>query len=186
MSRIVLAIKLLFLTIFSTAIYEAVSDAYNRVAAGGPPVPPKAPATTPEPAPKKQGKTPTDAGIPIGAVTSVLSLLQREARFIDFLMEDIEAYSDAQVGTAARGVHRGCRKALEEYIEIKPVRTENEGDSLTVEAGFDPYAVRLVGNLTGEPPYNGVLRHHGWRVVKANLPQTSANQDIVMPAEVEI
>jgi len=103
-------------------------------------------------------------------------------------MEDIEAFADAQVGAAARTVHRGCRKALQDYVELSPVRTEKEGDRLIVEAGFDPSAIRLSGNLSGHPPFQGVLRHHGWRVVRASLPEPPASQDlsIVTPAEVEI
>lgn len=136
---------------------------------------------------KKPGR-PEVAAPNLGAVAAVLSLLQREARFVDFLMEDVEAYSDAQIGAAARGVHRGSRKALKDYVELQPVRSEKEGEPLTVEPGFDPSAIRLSGNVSGDPPFQGVLRHPGWRVVKANLPVPPSRHDesIVMPAEVEI
>ena len=39
----------------------------------------------------------------------ILAILQRDGRFVDFLMEDLGAYSNEQVGAAVRDVHRGCR-----------------------------------------------------------------------------
>ncbi len=31
--------------------------------------------------------------------------------------------------------------------------------------------IRLTGNVVGEPPFNGTLRHHGWRVREVKLPE---------------
>src|SRR5947208_14830319 len=90
----------------------------------------------------------------------LLSLLQREGRLIDFCEEDLTGFSDAQVGAAARTVHDGCRKALREAIALAPVRSEPEGSPVTVPPGFDAQAVRLTGNVSGNPPFSGVLRHH--------------------------
>ncbi len=106
----------------------------------------------------------------------VLALLQREGRLIDFVEEEIAAYSDAQIGAAARTVHDGCRKALREYVKLEPVRIEAEGAPIEIPAGFDPQAVRLTGNVVGNPPFRGVLRHHGWR----------SPDGVVAPAEVEL
>lgn len=181
--RVVLAFKLFFLILFRGDVAAAMRTAYERLRAGQPAV---APAKEPT---GKQKAAPTDVkASELGTVASVLALLQREARFVDFLMEDVEPYGDAQVGAAARTVHRGCRKALQEYVQVTPVRAEKEGDALTVESGFDPGAIRLTGHLVGDPPFQGVLRHHGWRLLKANLPAPLPNQDatIVMPAEVEV
>lgn len=105
-----------------------------------------------------------------------LAALQREGRLIDFCEENLAGFSDAQVGAAARTVHDGCRKALQAMTALAPVRTEAEGASLEIPAGFDPRAVRLTGNVVGNPPFKGVLRHHGWR----------AGDEIVAPAEVEL
>lgn len=180
---------MLFLIIFNRSVAEAVAAAYDGLqcrSAGG--KPPTATASLPS---NRTGKKPSRGGAAdpgLGAVAAVLSLLQREARFVDFLMEDIDPYPDASVGVAARSVHRGSRKALKEYIELQPVRSEKEGDTLTVEPGFDPSAIRLMGKVTGNPPFQGVLRHPGWRIVKANVPTPPPQQDrsIVMPAEVEV
>ncbi|MBF0567519.1 MAG: DUF2760 domain-containing protein [Nitrospirae bacterium] len=117
-----------------------------------------------------------------------LMILQKKGRLIDFLQEDISGYDDKQIGHAIRAIHAGCREALMEYMKIEPVRHEQEGHEVTVGAGFDPSSVRLTGNVTGQPPFRGVLRHCGWRVVATSLPETSEGHDlsIVEPAEVEI
>jgi len=183
--RLVLAIKVFFAVLFNARTAELVREACARAKAGQPA--PKAAAPT-----KPEGKAKaaaTEVKAPdLGPVAAVLSLLQREARFVDFLMEDVDAYGDAQVGAAARSVHRGCRKALQDYVKLQPVRLEKEGDRLTVDPGFDPAAIRLTGNLVGNPPFQGTLRHHGWRIEKANLPAPPQGPDpgIVQPAEVEI
>jgi hypothetical protein len=118
----------------------------------------------------------------------LLSLLQREGRLVDFLQQDIAAFPDADVGAAARVVHEGCRRALKSHAEITPVRTEDEGARVQLPAGFDADAVKLVGEVRGEPPYGGVLRHRGWRAVKLQLPSVVGDFDarILAPAEVEL
>lgn len=124
---------------------------------------------------------------PDGAL-QLLGLLQREARFIDFIQEDVAAYPDADVGAAARLVHEGCRKVLSDNFSIDPVREEEEGSAITLPEGFDAAAVRITGNVVGEPPFNGHLTHRGWRVVETRLPKLSGSHDlhIVAPAEVEL
>jgi hypothetical protein len=107
---------------------------------------------------------------------NVLAALQREGRLIDFCEEDLAGFSDAQIGAAARTVHDGCRKALRGFLALEPVRPEAEGASVEVPSGFDPRALRLTGNVVGNPPFRGVLRHHGWR----------AGETVIAPAEVEL
>jgi hypothetical protein len=123
----------------------------------------------------------------IGAL-QLLGLFQREGRLVDFLSESIEAYDDAAIGAAVRDIHRGCKKVLEEHMGVEPVISGDENDSITVDKGFDPARIRLVGNVVGEPPFKGVLRHHGWRAVKVELPVPSdgLDQTVVAPAEVEL
>jgi Domain of unknown function (DUF2760) len=118
----------------------------------------------------------------------LLSLMQREGRLVDFLQQDIADYADADVGVAARVVHEGCRKALRAHADIEPVRPEEEGARVKLEAGFDADAVKLVGDVKGQPPYAGVLRHRGWRAKKLALPELLGGHDarILAPAEVEL
>jgi hypothetical protein len=118
----------------------------------------------------------------------LLSLLQREGRLVDFLQQDITSFPDADVGVAARVVHDGCRRALRSHATIEPVRPEEEGARVKLERGFDADAVKLVGDVRGEPPYAGVLKHRGWRVAKLELPEIVGDHDarILAPAEVEL
>jgi hypothetical protein len=116
----------------------------------------------------------------------LLALLQRDGRLVDFLQEDISSYGDADVGAAARVVHDGCAKSLNEYLTLEPLRTEAEGARITLPAGFDPSAVRLTGNVAGQPPFTGALRHHGWKVASVQLPTGDADVTVVAPAEVEL
>jgi hypothetical protein len=122
------------------------------------------------------------------AALQLLSLLQREGRLVDFLQQDIASFPDADVGVAARVVHEGCRKALRTHATIEPVRSEDEGARVTLAAGFDADAVKLVGEVKGEPPYTGVLRHRGWRAKRLELPGLVGDHDahVLAPAEVEL
>ncbi len=119
----------------------------------------------------------------------LLAILQRKGRLIDFLHEDLRAFDDAQIGAAVRSIHAGCSEALAEHVELAPVMQEAEGSAVTVAPGFDAQAVRLTGNVVGDPPFKGALRHRGWRVVRVNLPARMPGQGqekILAAAEVEV
>jgi len=118
----------------------------------------------------------------------MLALLQRDGRLIDFVMEDLGAYGDAQIGAAVRDVHAGCRGVLTRYVMLEPILSGKEGERTSVSQDVDPAAVRLVGNVTGRPPFPGTLLHRGWRATKMELPPLGApaGRRIVAPAEVEV
>lgn len=136
----------------------------------------------PQPAPTIIKESSPDAAL------QLLGLLQRNARFVDFVEEEIKGYSDADIGAAARIVHEGCRATLRDHFTIRPVRSEAEGARITLAPGFDAAAVRLTGNVVGEAPFTGSLTHRGWRVEEVKLPQLVKTHDarIVAPAEVEL
>ena len=119
---------------------------------------------------------------------ALLALLQREGRFVDFVRDSVEGASDADIGAAAREVHRGCRKVLDQHLSFEPVMPGEEEARVEVPKGFDPAEIRLIGEAKGEPPYKGTLRHHGWRVVDAKLPSLAEGVDrtVIAPAEVEL
>jgi hypothetical protein len=152
-----------------------------------------APAPTPAPAPAPQPK-PQAAPAPVlkeatpDAALQLLGLLQRDARFVDFVEEDIKNYSDADIGAAARLVHDGCRATLREHFTIRPVRDEAEGSRVTLAEGFDATSIRLTGNVVGKAPFNGSISHRGWRVDDVRLPKLtdSHNAKVIAPAEVEL
>jgi hypothetical protein len=118
----------------------------------------------------------------------LLAILQRDGRFVDFLKEDIAGFKDADIGAAARLVHQGCKKALDAYFTLAPVKTEAEGTAIVVEKGFDANTIRLAGDVKGEPPYKGSLAHGGWKAVEVKLPERPGHVDqrIVAPAEIEV
>jgi len=139
-----------------------------------PPAP--APATAPPP------REPPEA-----TALRLLSTLQEEGRLVDFLQEDIAPYDDAQIGAAVRGIHEGCRKALRECVTLEAVLSGAEDEAVTIPPGFDPAAIRLTGNVSGVPPFRGVIRHAGWRVRATRLPPRGGQDDqVIAPAEVEI
>jgi hypothetical protein len=118
----------------------------------------------------------------------MLALLQRDGRLIDFLAEDISAYPDIQLGAAVRTIHETCRKALDQYVKLEPILNSEEDQPVTVEAGFDPAAIKLIGNVAGVPPLRGLLRHKGWRVKELKMPPLpqDAGRLVIAPAEVEL
>ena len=124
---------------------------------------------------------------PVSAL-QLLGLFQQEARLVDFLQESLDGASDDQVGAVARVVHEGGRKVLGQYFELQPVRQEVEETQITLAPGFDAAANRVTGNVSGEPPFTGILLHTGWRVTSANLPKLAKSHDpyIIAPAEVEL
>lgn len=120
----------------------------------------------------------------------VLAILQRDGRLVDFLRENLDGYSDAQIGAAVRDIHRGCRKALDQYISLEPILPGEEDSEVIIEPGFDPNRVRLSGNVNGAPPFRGILKHPGWLVCSVQLPARVGAQeggsDVIAPAEVQI
>lgn len=118
---------------------------------------------------------------------ALLGLLQREGRLVDFLQEDVSGYSDADIGAAARVVHAGSRKVVQQYLTLEPVLNESEGATVTVPAGFNAERIRLTGNVTGQAPFRGALKHHGWVATSVRLPDVPAlDARVIAPAEVEL
>ncbi|MGH7945095.1 MAG: DUF2760 domain-containing protein [Opitutaceae bacterium] len=119
---------------------------------------------------------------------AMIALLQREGRLIDFLQEDVSTFSDADIGAAARVVHAGSRKVIDEYLALEPVLKDAEGATVTVPAGFNAERIRLTGNVAGQPPFRGALKHHGWVATSVRFPALSSTLDprVIAPAEVEL
>jgi hypothetical protein len=121
-------------------------------------------------------------------VVTLLGIFQEKGRFIDFLMEDITPYSDADVGGVARAVHQGCKEALNEHFHIEPISTEGEGATITVPAGYSADEFRLVGNLSGDAPFTGKVVHKGWKTTSVKLPRVLKTDRLpaIAPAQVEV
>jgi hypothetical protein len=141
------------------------------------------PAASPAPAPPPQ----LHSAAPDAAL-QLLGLFQQEGRFIDFLQEDVSHYSDTDIGAAARIVHQGCQKVLQQHFDIEPIGQQDEGSRLTLQAGFDATAYRLTGNVVGQAPFSGTLSHRGWRASDSRLPKVADGHDVAVlaPAELEL
>ena len=198
MSRFTLAFRCFFKLLFTGKLPAAAAARLPE-----PPPEVKAlpePKKEPEKAPEKADKKPVEVVKPVvrpgadlaanhrdGAL-ALLALLQREGRLVDFLRETLDSYEDADIGVAVRDIHRGCKKVIEEHFVLEAVMPGEEDTRVKVPAGFDPGEVRLIGKISGEPPFTGTLRHHGWRVTEVKLPTLTEGVDrrVLAPAEVEI
>jgi hypothetical protein len=171
LNRISQAFRSFFSILFSGVLPADIAQAfgYSKV------IPIKA---TPAPAPKPQ------SGPADGAV-QILSVLQRDARLVDFLMEDISAYSDEQVGAAVRDVQLQSRQALERYLKLQPVIDGVEGDFTKID-GLASASIKMIGNVPakGKAP-GGLLRHKGWKAEKVDLPSLPPG-NVLAPAEIEV
>jgi hypothetical protein len=137
-----------------------------------------------EPVPATPPKPPKPSGAPL----RLLRLLQRDGRFLDFVLEDVGPFDDAQIAAAVREMQPHWRDTLREHLELEPVRGEAEGATVEVPPGFDPSAIQVTGNVTGQPPFRGTLKHPGWRVKDVRIPTPPEGQDefVLQPAEVEL
>jgi len=175
-------------TFFAVLGNRELAAGVRRLRDGEGLAPAPVPAPAPAPAPVVEAAAPVLKEASPVAALQLLGLLQRDARFIDFVEEDIARYSDTEIGAAARLVHDGCRGVLREHFTIRPVREEAEGSRVTLADGFDATAIRLTGNVVGSAPFHGSISHRGWKVEEVRLPRVAERHDatVIAPAEVEL
>ena len=172
LSRITAAFRSFFSLLFSGILPEDIASAYGYTKA------------KPAPVVEMPKIKPSDGAL------QMLQILQRDSRLIDFLMEDIAAYADDQVGAAVRSVHSDCRDSLTRHLTLVPVIDGVEGtpQKLDTLKAPDPARIKLIGNVpaSGKPP-GGTLRHRGWMVSSINLPAIGKQElTILAPAEIEV
>jgi len=173
--------------VFAQKISALIEGNESQQAAPAPQIPTApAPQITPSvsvaPTPRKKEQARSEA-------LTLLSVLQRESRLVDFLKENIASYSDEQIGAAVRGVHKDASAVIARMFEIEPLRAETEGASVDVPEGFDPAQFRLVGNIPERAPFRGKLTHAGWRATKSEVPEWTGREEsalVIAPAEVEL
>jgi hypothetical protein len=169
---------------FFAALFDREKSERIAVALSGEGIQPqiaKKPAENPVPT-KPQPPVRSDA-------LTLLSALQREARFVDFVKESLDGASDEQIGAVVRDVHRDCGAVLERLLAIRPLVEDEEGAAIEVPPGFDATRFRLTGNVEGQPPYRGKVAHHGWQATRCELPSWSGNREsalVVAPVDVEL
>lgn len=171
MSRLVFAFRCFFAILFRGELPAEIAEAFGFT------------KNRPQPAAK-----PAPTLRPEDGALQMLGILQRDARLIDFLMEDIAGYSDDQVGAAVRNLHDQCRESLTRYLHLSPVIDGVEGTYTKVDTQ-DPATVKLLGNVppAGKAP-GGLLRHKGWRADRVELPTLAPSQKaaVLAPAEIEV
>jgi hypothetical protein len=181
--RVAFAFRCFFSILFHAQI---PSDIVGKLVKPGGSVP-QAPAGAQPSAPRlREAERP--APETFDRAVQMLALLQRDGRFIDFLVENISAYPDEQLGAAVRTIHGACRQVLDHYVKLEPIMNSEEDQPVTVQGGFDPATIKLIGNAAGDPPIRGLLRHKGWHVKEVNLPPLpqGSGRMVVAPAEVEL
>jgi hypothetical protein len=147
-----------------------------------------APIPSPAPAPATLQPPVVAEKQPEAEIVAFFALLQEKGRLVDFLMDNLTGFDDAQIGAAARVIHQGCSEVLKEYFKITPVSEAEEGSQVTVPAGYAAEQYRLIGKLSGNPPFTGKLIHKGWKTEYVKLPRLTKTQRLppIAPAEVEL
>jgi hypothetical protein len=173
LSRILFAFRSFFSILFSGILPEDVAAGlgYEKLK----PVPVVAPVEPPK--------------ISDGAL-QILHILQRDSRFIDFLMEDISGYADDQIGAAVRALHDECKASVTRHVSLVSVIDGVEGTFQRLDGSRapDPNRIKLIGNVpaNGRVP-GGLLRHRGWMASAVTLPPLGKQDATVLaPAELEI
>lgn len=125
---------------------------------------------------------------PSGESLRLLAILQTDARLIDFLMENLSAAPADAVKNGVMEVQKKAVAALNKHLVLEPILAGTEGDRVTVPKGFDPSAISVLGQVTGEPPFVGELQHPGWKVKEIKLPTGTDGRDlfVIQPAEVQM
>ena len=181
MGRISLAFRAFFGTLFNKQAAARVALAFSNQEL------PKITTPVETAPPAKVERIP--AKPPRSESLTLLEALQREARLVDLCQESLAAYSDEQIGAAARNVIRDTAQVLERFFHLQPVSPAAEGNTLEVPAGFDPSRYRLTGNVSGKPPFRGKVVHAGWQATRCELPQWTGGHEsslVVAAAEVEV
>jgi hypothetical protein len=149
---------------------------------------PETPAPPPPPVAAKPPPAPPERNAE-AEVVAFIGLLQEKGRLIDFLMDDVSLYDDSRVGAAARVVHFGCRDVLQEHLKVTPISDAEEGSQVMIPENYSVDEYRLMGKITGTPPFRGVLLHKGWKTESVKLPRIIKGENrlpSIAPALVEI
>lgn len=199
MGRIIWAIRIFFLTLFSGEVAQQVHRILSGERLGSseptvpssvtPPVSATRTATATGGGPAAVERPRTGAGPSRNDAISLLAALQREARLIDLVQETLDAYQDAQIGAAARDVLRDTRAVLQRMFDLQPVVDRPEGATVELGADVDHGQYRLTGSVSSQPPYRGRLVHHGWRAKRCDLPAwtgSASAAEVIAPAELEM
>lgn len=191
-----LAFKAFFLVLFRPEAAAAVRTALSKLSAPAgveqASLQPTVAATKSAAAPAATAHTTLTAPTPTTAGRSdaltLLSTLQREARFLDLVGESLEGFEDAQVGAAARQVLADVRKSLDRMFAIGPLADEEEGSKVPVPKPASPVRYHIVGR-NADGATRGTLVHRGWKAERCQTPTWNGRRDdafLLSPVEIEV
>ena len=125
------------------------------------------------------------------AVVQFVRNMQERGRLLDFLMADIHALPDQQVGAVARVVHSGLKSLVDDYFSVQAISHAAEGSTIEIPADEIGRSYRLIQSSGDEIPTTGTLVHKGWHAQRIRLPKSqrieSPNERLVLAyAEVDI
>lgn len=189
--RFGLAIRAFWKAMFDRAAAERLALALDSVGDDGPAGLGDKPSVAPETAAKKEDaeKTVVMQTPPVAVQNSaiaLLSTLQRDARLIDLIHENLDQYADEQIGAAARPCLKQCRQTLDRLLKIQPLVSAAEGDSIPVQSGASSARVRWVGESTDRGTAQVI--HTGWQATQIELPSWSgapSDTMVIAPTQVQ-
>ncbi len=187
MRRLILALRVFWLTLlrpqFAAKIRQILEQSEQAMVA---PPEPETPTAVEKPRAIPPQVTPLPAGR--NDALTLLSVLQREARFVDFVMESLDGYTDAQIGAAVRDIHRDCARVIERIFGLRAIISEAEGSFVNVPRGYDAARFRVLGEIGGSEPIRARVLHRGWEATRCQLPIWSGTAEstmIIAPAELQ-
>jgi len=141
-----------------------------------------------KPVPGAEPPKPVGPPKPSGEPLRILALLQQEAKFVDFILDDLSQATPTQIADYVKQMQPKAKETLQKYLKIDTVIAETEGQETTVPVGFDPSTIRVLGNVTGNPPFKGSVDHPGLKVTELKLPPVPEGQNlfVLQPAEVQL
>ncbi len=178
------AFRAFFAALFDAAAAERIGAAIDSAA----PVPPPAGSTAGmivESAPPQTPVAPQSVQPLRSDAIALLGVLQREARFVDLVKENLAQFSDAQIGAAARPCLQQCASALDRMVGLVPIESSPDGSIVSVAESASAAHYQWIGE--GESA-SGKLVHHGWTASKVELPHWTGNRVdamVVAPAQIK-
>lgn len=181
-----LAFKAFFQVLWRKEAASAVQAALSGIDSHAPTAPPTqhkpvvAPTRPAEPVVPKT-ETRNDA-------LTLLSTLQREARFLDLVGESLASFEDAQVGAAARQVISDVRKSLDRMFALGPLEKQEEGSPIIIPRPASPVRYHILGR-GAEQATRGTLVHRGWKAERCQTPSWNGARDdafVLSPVEIEV
>jgi hypothetical protein len=116
---------------------------------------------------------------------TLLAVMQKESRILDLIFDDLDGYSDEQIGGASRQVLRDLRDCLDSHVKIESLVDKQEGDVVQIPDTASPIRWKVIGDASAQ---SGTLTHAGYVAKKVTLPEwtgTEENASIIAPAEVD-